>query len=108
MHTIQSGLSLVAILKKFEIQAAKDFLEVLNAEPEYNCWIPFARTKSTLFVPGVVIPEQDYHGDPLPATLLLLTSYCGPLKIHLAELIKFGAAGLRELFQHTVEFPEEA
>lgn len=105
MHTVHAGLSIVAVLKEGRIKETKDFLLELNKNPGNNSLMPCTKIKSALFVSGVVIPAQDYNGETLPATVLLLTSFSGPLKIHLNELIQFGGAGLRELFQHSIDFP---
>jgi hypothetical protein len=108
MHTVHAGLSIAVNIQPGKADSVKSFLSDLNRNPGGNGLIPFSKSPTTLFVSGVVLPEQDYNGKKLPETCLFMTSYTGPRKIHLQELISIGAPGLRQLFQYCVGFPATA
>lgn len=108
MHNVHSGLSVIAKLQPDKIEDARSYLKELNKDPANNTGIPFGKSQNTHFATGVIIPEQDYHGEKLPATLLLATSFSGPRNDHIDELIDFGSEGLRGLFQYCMGFPQEA
>ena len=108
MHSVHSGLSVIAKLRSDKIESVRNYLKELNKDPGYNSKIPFSKSQNIHFVTGVIIPEQDYHGKILPATLFFATSFSGPRNDHINELISFGSEGLRGLFQSCIGFPEEA
>ena len=105
MHSVHAGYSFIAKLKPDKIEAARNYLKELNKDPGNNSKIPFSKSKTIHFVTIVIIPEQDYHGESMPATLLLATSFSGPRDKHLDELIGFCSDGLCELFQNCIGFP---
>lgn len=110
MHTVHAGCSFVAaLLPDQKGNPAKTVLEGWQNNARSNGRSIFSDSTSTIFVSGVVIPEQYYNGsEKLPPTVMLLTSFCGPRKNHLNELIKHHAADLRDLFRHCKGFPATA
>lgn len=108
MYTTHAGYSFVAKVIPGHEQKVIDTLEALNSNTGVNNKLPLAKCSTTLFVSSLLIPAQDYHGETLPASLLFLSTYSGPLKIHLKELVTNCKEGLRELFVHCKDFPVEA
>ena len=104
MHNIHSGYSVVAKLKKDSLDKTRAFLSELNKDPGNNPKLPFNNFQTTHFVNAVLIPEQQYQNELLPATLLFATSFSGPVNNHLEELIRLGGPGLKELFQNCEDF----
>lgn len=107
MHSVHAGYSFIAKLKPDKIEVARNYLKELNKDPGNNSKIPFSKSQTIHFVTIVIIPEQDYHGESMPATLLLATSFSGPRDKHIDELISFCSDGLCELFQNCIGFPED-
>lgn len=66
----------------------------------------FENSETILFVSGVIIPCQNYHGEMLPETFVFATTFCGPLSKHLENLIKSNKKGLCKIFNHCIDFPE--
>ena len=108
MHTVHAGYSIVAQIKKDYIPQARLLLEELNENSGGNSKIPFDESPSTHFVTGTILPEQFYNGEILPATLILATSFSGPTKEHLDELLSIGSVGLCEIFVNCTDFPQAA
>ncbi len=108
MHTVHAGLSIAAVIKPDKIDTVNSIFKELNANPGNNSKLPFAKSPTTHLVSGLVIPEQEFHGRKFPATLMLMTSYAGPLKTHLDELVAVGASGLRELFRNCTDYTSDA
>jgi hypothetical protein len=59
----------------------------------------FDHSDTTLFVFGVILPEQHYNGEMLPSTFVFATTYCGSLKAHLYDLIATNRNALHKMFQ---------
>ena len=106
MHTCHGGLSIIAHLKAGTENTVKGILMKHN-EKDGKSSI-FEKLDSTLLVSGVVIPAQVYYGKNLPATVMLITSFVGPAKNHLDELVNKASDVLCEIFQHCIKFPAEA
>ncbi|HTE24189.1 hypothetical protein [Flavitalea sp.] len=66
----------------------------------------FENSETTLVVSGVILPVQNYNGETLPSTLVFATTYSGPLKKHLEELVKTSKTGLCQIFKNCVGFPD--
>ncbi|HEY0066213.1 MAG TPA: hypothetical protein VGB46_02585 [Flavisolibacter sp.] len=101
MHTIHSGFSFAAPVEGDKANIIKGMLKSADKDAK----LPFGQSPSTLFVSIVVVPSQRYQKEELPETLLLLTSYSGPLKTHLDELVAYCGKGLDELFQNCKGYP---
>jgi len=108
MHTVHAGYSISVPIQPGKAPAVEQLLTQLNADPGNNPQLPFAKSSTTHFVSGVVLPEQNSHGKTMPATLMLMTSYTGPRKVHLDELVSIGATGLRNLFRNCKGYPKAA
>ncbi|HEY5946648.1 MAG TPA: hypothetical protein VIV40_14195, partial [Kofleriaceae bacterium] len=83
------------------MEAARALLVELDAHPER---LPFSKSTTTHFATITIIPAQTYRGEPLPATLLLATSFCGPTRAHISELVRIMGDGLREVLAHCEGF----
>jgi hypothetical protein len=99
MSSIHSGYSFAAAILPGKKEEARRLLTELNSTEGLNPRLPLAKCPSTLFTSGFIVDAQDYHGKTLPASLLFLTTYTGPLRPHIRELIQHCGPGLRELFQ---------
>lgn len=108
MLTFYAGYSIAVTIREDKVATVKNILKDWSSKTASNGTSIFSLCPSTLFVSGVVVPEQSYHGELLPATLLLFTSFCGDTKKHLDELVSFYAPELRNLLQHCLGFPCEA
>src|SRR5438477_8297826 len=97
MHRVHAGYTLLAPLASGRAEAAGALLAELDADPDR---LPFARSATTHFASVTIIPAQMYGGEELPATLLFATSFCGPTREHVWELMRIMGDGLREVFQH--------
>lgn len=102
-HTVHAGLSIAAPIQKGKENEIKTLLK----DAKINAKLPFQESQTVLFVSMAVIPEQHYQNEILPATLLLLTSYHGPFKEHLSELLKMCGNGLQELFSHCEDYRQQ-
>ena len=70
--------------------------------------------QSTLFISGVILPQEDYYltgtqkkPETLPKTFVFATTYCGPFSNHLEEMIQTNKNVLCEIFKHCKNFPPE-
>lgn len=104
MHTTHGGFSIIAFIKPGKEDEVGKILEDLNNNAG-NIRFPFADSESTLFASAVVIPTQNYHGRDLKPLLMFMTSFSGPFKFHLRELLEIAEAGLIQLFQNCENFP---
>lgn len=69
-----------------------------------NDTLPFATSTTTHFATLTVIPEQVYEGETLPPTLMIATSFCGPWRDHVHELVELMQPELRALLACCEEF----
>ena len=113
MHRLHRGLTVAVAIKEgkpVNNPTVKNHTEALRqllrkwTEPRGATPLRFDCSDSTLFVSGVILPQQDYHGETLPETFVLATSYCGPLDCHLNELLLHCKDGLCQLFDHCTGF----
>lgn len=102
MHKLNAGFTFLAPLKPDCVAAVSDLLAALHAD---QARLPFAQSTTTHFATITVIPAQKYCDDMLPATLLLATSFCGPTRAHVSEVVGIMGDGLREVLQHCEGFP---
>lgn len=103
MHRVNAGFTLVLPLRPGRVEDAAALLAELNREQSR---LPFAKTATTHFATITIIPAQLYRDRELPATLLFATSFCGPARVHVAELVELMGAELKALFAHCEEFHE--
>lgn len=97
MHRVNSGFTLLLPLKADSVAPVSELLAELHAD---QTRLPFAQSETTFFATITVIPAQMYKDEPLPATLLFATSYCGPTRVHVRELVRVMSDGIREVLQH--------
>lgn len=107
MHSVHAGLSIVATLKPGSFSTVDTILKQWDIDYRQKNQSFFKQSKSTLFATGVIVTSQNYHGEILPDTLLLLTSFHGPLKYHVNELTDYGARELQNLFKNCLNFPDD-
>ena len=102
MHRVNAGYTLLARLEPDRVEAASALLAELDADPAR---LPFATSTTTHFATITIIPAQTYGEEPLPATLLVATSFCGPTREHVRELVRVMGDGLRVILSHCIGFP---
>lgn len=105
MHHVHFGYTILARLKSGHADAASALLKQMHADPEQ---LPFGACATIHFASGAVIPDEQWGDDELPATLLIATSFSGPANVHVDELVRVCNAGLRALFAHCEDFPQDA
>ena len=94
MHKVNAGLTVLVALQVDRVADATALLRALDVD---QARLPFARSTTTHFATITVIPAQPYRDETLPATLLFATSYCGPTRVHVDELVRVLGPGLREV-----------
>lgn len=101
MHKINAGFTLLARLDAARVEAAGALLVELDRHQER---LPFAKSATTHFATITILPAQTYQDEPLPALLLFATSFCGPPRVHVTELVRLMGDGLRAVFEHCEGF----
>lgn len=101
MHKVHAGYTLLVPLRADCVDAAAALLAELDRHPER---LPFEASKTTHFATVTIVPAQTYGDEQLPATLLFATSFCGPARDHIAELVSLMGAELCVLFGHCEGF----
>jgi hypothetical protein len=101
MHRVNAGFTLLLPLKAECVPPVSALLAELHAD---QARLPFDQSSTTFFATITVIPAQTYKDEPLPAVLLFATSYCGPTRVHVSELVRVLGDGLREVLQHCEGF----
>jgi hypothetical protein len=101
MHKVNAGFTVLARLDASHVDAKRARLAELDAHPDQ---LPFASSTTTHFATITVIPEQVYGNQALPPTLLFATSFCGPTRVHVRELVAVMGDGLRDVFAHCEGF----
>ena len=101
MHKTNAGFTLLAPVKPDCVSAISELLGELHAD---QARMPFAQSSTTHFATITVIPEQKYCDDVLPATLLFATSFSGPTRVHVSEVVRVMGDGLRAVLQHCEGF----
>ena len=103
MHRIHGGLTVVAPITG-NSKKLSALLQLLNVNGDLSV---FHKSATTLFVAGVILPQQDYNGTKgdLPESLVFATSYCGPLSTHLNDLWETNSATLLSIFSYCKNFP---
>ena len=121
MHRLHSGYTVAVPIKNcnsqnfengnsndFENGNSKALRVLLKKLSNDNCYLTsFNNSDTTLFVSGVILPEQDYYGETLPETLVFATTFCGTLSKHLADLVQTNKIVLSEIFRHCEGFPKD-
>jgi len=109
-HTVHAGYTVIVPLRRDRVAEASQLLAELREDPSR---LPFADSATTHFATVSVIPAQPYGpdgpdgADELPPTLLIATSFSGPARAHVDELVRVAGDGLRELFGHCEVFPHQ-
>lgn len=104
VHKVNAGLTVLVPVRPDRVHAASELLSQLHAD---QAGLPFAHSSTTHFATVTIIPAQTYVDEQLPATLLFATSYCGPTRTHVTELVDVMAAGLRSILEHCEGFDRE-
>jgi hypothetical protein len=97
MHSVNAGFTVIAPLAADRVEAVTALLRELDAD---QARLPFARSETTHFATITIIPAQRYRDEPLPAVVLFATSFCGPARAHVRELVDVMGNGLRTVFAH--------
>lgn len=102
MHTVHSGFTIAARINNNEVDKLTNFVRKLQQDN----LLDLENAVSTLYASIVLLPSQKYEQEDLPTVLMFSTSFSGPFKIHLDELLNHCGILLGELFSYCVEFPE--
>jgi hypothetical protein len=97
MHKVNAGFTVLVPVAADRVASASALLAELDAE---QTRLPFAASTTTHFATITIVPAQTYRGEVLPATLLFATSFCGPTRVHVNELVRVMGDGLRSIFAH--------
>src|SRR3954468_9172199 len=73
-HRVHAGYTFLARLAPERVIDA----EALLRDYAKRDALPFAASQTTHFATVTIIPAEMYGDEPLPATLLFATSFCGP------------------------------
>ncbi len=95
-HRVHAGYTLLLPLRPERVEAARAWLAAAE--------LPFDRCRTTHFATITILPADEYRKQPLPATLLFATSFCGPADAHVEELVQAMGSELRALFAHCESF----
>ncbi len=95
-HRVHAGYTLLLPLRAERVKAAAAWLA--------GAALPFDRCGSTHFATITILDADEYRKQPLPATLLFATSFCGPADAHVDELVQAMGSELRELFANCERF----
>ncbi|HLZ87435.1 MAG TPA: hypothetical protein VKQ52_09350 [Puia sp.] len=104
MHRLHGGFTVAATIKPGCATPLGDTLKRLNRTQGAGP-ADFGKAETVLFVSGVILPEDHYQGETLPETFVFATTYCGPLSVHLDDLVQTNAACLVAMFRHCECFP---
>lgn len=102
MHSVHAGYTVIAHLKEGTAERVSALLGEMRADPQR---LPFEACATTHFATCTVLPAQMYGDEELPACLMIATSFSGPARVHVDELVRVAGRGLRELLQHCKTFP---
>lgn len=103
MHRVHAGFTMAAEVHNGESGQLRDKLKKLSVKEMSSS--PFAKSETTLFVSGVILPTEYYYRETLPETLVFATTYYGPLENHLHDMISSCKEELCDIFQHCHGFP---
>lgn len=101
VHKVNAGFTVLLPLRPERVESATSLLQELHAD---QARIPFAKTATTHFATITIVPAQRYLDELLPATLMFATSYCGPSRDHVDELVQQLGVPLRQIFAHVDGF----
>lgn len=104
-HKVHAGYTVLAPILPGHAGAVSALLRTFRADPRR---LPFVDVPSLHFATGTVLPATSWGTEPLPATLMVATSFCGPDDVHVDELVRVAGSGLRELFAHCQGFAPDA
>lgn len=122
VHKVNAGFTVLLPLRPERVESAAALLEQMHANQPHEqdrvdpvrsstslaqaktTVIDFTRSSTTHFATITIIPAQYYLDELLPATLMFATSYCGPARTHVDELVSVMGDGLRAIFAHVDGF----
>jgi hypothetical protein len=104
--TAQTALTIVAPVIPGHKGQLRDLVQRAAADPAGNDLVPFGRLEGTHFARLLVLDEtSDLDGAPIPAQLLLMSDFDGPLDRYLERLLQVAGSGLDVLFGHCEGYP---
>jgi hypothetical protein len=104
VHKVNAGFTVVLPLRPERVESAAALLSDFHANQSR---LPFAKSSTTHFATITIIPAQKYLDELLPASLLFATSFCGPTRTHVDELVAVMGDGLRAIFAHIDGFDSD-
>jgi len=103
----QSALTVVAEVRPEAVDELRSVLESMGDGVANGSVLDFEELTGLHFGRVVLVePATDLKGEPLPASLLLLTDFDIAKDRHIAELAERGGSGIDRLFGHCIGYPE--
>lgn len=108
MSTVHKGLTVTVTLDEKKIPYVNGLLSEYRKDLKIYQETYRKSLSGTFFISWLTLPVQHYAGkEPLPARILLLSSYVGSKAAHLKELVAFLGPQLRQVFGQSSEFPSD-
>ena len=121
VHKVNAGFTVLLPLRPDRVEPAVALLAQMHANQPHErgratppppsaalaqatTELDFTRSSTTHFATITIIPAQQYNDELLPATLMFATSFCGPTRAHVDELVVQLGDGLRAIFAHVDGF----
>ena len=102
----QLGVTIRAQVAAEQAVPLRDWLAEVARRGMADSLFAFGRMRGLHFAKLFVLEETtDLGGQPIPASLVLMTEVDAPLRPHLAELIDVGGAGIDQAFGFCVGYP---
>ena len=97
---------MVAAVKPSFLEAVRETLAEIGADPARNELLPFGRLTGVHFARLFLMePTNDLQGRPIPAELVFMADWDAPLAARLEELAAVGQVGLEKLFSACEGYP---
>lgn len=102
----QLGVTIQAQVRAEQVAPLRDWLVKTARSGEADSLFAFCRMYGLHFAKLFLLPETtDLEGQPIPASLVLMTEVDAPLRRHLPELIDVAGAGINQAFGFCVGYP---
>lgn len=103
----QIALTVITRIKPGHTQALKDHLGRIQDNRHLPPVLPFKELSTVHFARWMILDEtKDLEGAVLPAQLVFLSNVDAPLETHLTELATIAAAGLDQIYNHCLDYPD--
>ena len=110
----QAAVTVYARIRDGQVEALRETLAQIAADPAGNALIPFGRFRQLHFARFVIldeaVPDEEQQRDldvgVIPAHLVFLSAVDAPVDDYLQELAREAGEGLDAVFQHCEAYPE--